>query len=551
MKLPGRIRSNVETLGRHDIYGPIKAANAEAQATEAWGRAFDKAGKLLGELMDDQDDAKELLMLRERIMKDQQANAEIEAYLTETNVIDVMDPEVPEIIRNYGYEYLRKQQAPDDLSQVKTHEIMDGVIQAQYDASSKASLDYLKETKVAHKYLEAMTSQWTRGIDSTMTTKVVKRQNELKANAETLYQSHLNLLNEEAALEQINENIQNGVWTPDYGQEKLQALGPTIDYIAIDNSINDASEQWQLDQIEARVDTSRITPDQRLKVNNALRQRQTFIQGQDDRQQSRNYETGVSLLARGQLTRDWITKMSKSHQISGGAANTLLNALNKPSPLVSDIQIVDDLRGEIAQLRYPDEKTSVSERYKQLDDKLRAAYTGVSKFGEVPKALTGEDFATLQEELDKARDTALGKGGQQYSIGEKQIRALTGYTEFLSGLSGTFPQRAAYTDFTSALQSYMQFAGAEADPIQFIRENAERYAPATYEEEFNRRFIRKYPEFSGFHGADGIDAMGIMIEAKKKVQTNQMPAYKYKMIKDELMYKLRPDDPTANTGGLE
>lgn len=551
MKLPGQHRIGVQSLGRQDIYGPQRVANAQAQAaaakaqaSQAWGKAFDGVASAIGGLMDDQDDAKALLMLRDRTISDKQSLAETSTYLQNNTVINLEDESTPAAIRSYGLRYIEQQEDPGnyDPTRIKTHEIMDGALQEHFTLTSTESLEALKATGLGHKYLETMTPQWTSAVTKGAEAKISMRQAELKADADQLYQTHIVDLDEEGALEAIEQNVQSGAWTPEYATEKLNALGPTIDYMALEGGIADATEQFQLEELEMRADSSRLLPDQRLKINNALRQRQEFIQGQADRAQKRTYETGVAMLANGELTKDWVAQQAADHQLSGGAANTLLSSLSKPAPLTSDVRTMDELRGEIAGLRFPDRDSGVpvTEQYQRVAAKLTAAYTGVTAYGqELPKALTGADYADLLKELESVRDIALGEGGQRYGKAEDQIRSLTGYTGFLSGLDGTFPQRAAYNDFIGALQQYMDYEGANAKPMQFVRENAATYAPAAYEVQFNQRFVRKYPEFKDFYQNGDIDATGLMLEARRQRDAALLPAYKYESMKSELMYRLR------------
>jgi len=507
MKLRQHNLGGAQSLGQVNINAPAQKWQAKTNAQNSMVNAFQQGANVLSELFDAQDDAGSKLLLQERILADGVVHARSLSYLENSPVIDLAAQDVPDSVRAYATQWATDN--PDAQGnapqRVKTHEIIDGYMQNIYRDTTSASVDALKDSGLASDYVKAMDEGIIRGSAQTMKIKLTQRQEDLKASADAQFGAAVQANDETSAQIIAGNNVEIGAWTPKIAAENLAKLGPQLDYNNINEAITVSETQGELDAAIESMEQSRVLPEDRPKLLAKFRLQQNHFTTLETGKKSRNYETGMSLLNTGRLTKSWVTEKLNSHELSGGQANTLINALNKPAPLTSSPAVLDAMRQRIAWIKYGNdsETTTVTERAQQVHRELARHVNGINPDGTVSQpTLRGEDMLKLGEQIDAIVNKALGAGGQQYGIAVKQITAFTGYSDmFEKAFEGPYPAGMAKNAFNRALNNYMDYAGPDADPIEFIAKNADKYSAENYTKQHIERMSIQYPQYNEWWGA--------------------------------------------------
>ncbi len=499
MRLPAELQFGVQSLGRPDVNAPINIGSAEARASAAWADAITTATNTVATVALASGVADADLTLSERIAADKKSAAELDQYLINTRVIDLGRDDIPESVRTVAENFADMNGLESGL--VDTYEIAIEATESHYKRTSEASLLALTEhfdtDRTQTAYNRAMDNVWATGGATAVNTHITQRLEHLAARAELQLTQALSSLDEGEAYRVIVQAEQTGVWTPDVAGEKLAAVGAAIDKLTATRMYSDADTQAAVDAADDFVDQSRLSPEQHIAMIKISDQRQEHLYTVDQRKYGVNYLKAQGLLVENKLTKKMLVDMAANDDITGGQLNTLRTALNTPVPLISTPGVVDRLTGEITALRFAtDDHQPITERVASLRKSLLAQFTGVGETGSVAKTLTGEDFSALMTELDDAEDRALGKGGQRYSTAAKTIKSLTGYSDAISKMiEGPYPAGQAYSAFTIALQDYMNRAGVDAEPEEFIARNAQRFTADIYVKQLHERLSTQYPQY--------------------------------------------------------
>jgi len=555
MRLNEAGQIGVQSLGREDLSGPARAWQAKANADNALNKAVYDAGAALGELFDGQDEAANLLSLQERVLKDRTSQSATLGYLENTTQIDTADEDVPKEIRDFTKKWAKNNSKNGvTLTTVPTHEIIDGYMASMYKKSKDDSLAVLKGTGLEHKYVGAMIPSMTAGAGRTMSTKAIKRQQGLDAQGTRHFEAAIDARDEGTAMQIAEMNKASGAWDEAKYEESIAKLGPTIDYMNVSESINDATSQGALDMAEDQLDASRVTPDKRMALMGKLRQQQTYMHTLSGRRQGVNYGTGVDLLIKGELTNEWIGDQVRSQGLSGSQANALRVANNKPSPNGSSSRSMTRVDNAIIGIRYPAEGQTATEAAKVANDVVRMFATGITTDGtSVDRTLTGADVKRYGEEIDKALNTALGKGGQKYATAKSQLKAMTGYSDSIAKMiEGPYPAGQAYSAFSAALQTYMDAAGTDADPVDWVAKNSARFTADVYAKGVVDRLASQYPQYQKHLSNGIIDTGAILRDATKDRADNILSLEDYTNIRRSVEYTLVTEQrrPTASSGDL-
>lgn len=514
MKLPKPVQLGVQSLGREDVAAPGAVARAKAAEADAWTGVFDKATNAIVEIETRQNEADAELALSERITQDRKFIGETKAWMESNPVIDLSRNDIPDNVRKEAEMYAKVNKITD--GRINTSDVIVAVTEQTFRATRDDSHNILKDhvgdEKLRARYNAALTDTWTNGAIDSVRTQATQRMDALRANAEVQLNAAISARDEEQAIKIITDSEQNGIWMPAEAGKKLSAVRSTIDYMKANDMLMGATTQHQIDNAEDYIDTSRVTPEQRVTLNKLSVQRQNHMHTMSTREQAVNYGEGQRLLTQNKLSKDWIVDMLGKQKISGAHANTLRNALDKPSPLVSDPYIVDSLKRKIVSLRYPqpgDDPATTTQRAAEVRKEVFGAFTGTGPRGEeLAKKLTADDFDDLTKLIDEYENTALGKGGQQYQTAVRTIKALTGYSDVVSAMvGGKYPQGEAYAAFTTELQAYMDQEGANARPMEFIQANKARFSADVYDKQLEARLGAQFPQYRTLIEGDDISRL--------------------------------------------
>lgn len=568
MRLPDQMQLGVQSKGRHDIMAPLRLGQAEAAAAVAWGNAFSTAADTVGKLALAEGMADAQLTLSERIATDKRSAAELDQYLANTRVIDLGEEDVPDSVRTVAENYADMVGITD--GRVETYTIAMEATAAHHKRTRNESFLALAAKDGADKtqmqYNKAMDDVWAAGAANSVNTHITQRLSHLGARAELMLSNHMANLDEASAYATIIEAEQSGVWTPEYASTKLASVGGTIDVIKANSMYRDATTQGEVDAADDFTDTSRITPEQRLSLMKLSDQRQEHLYQLGTRAQGVVYGDAQALLTENKLTKQMVVDMVSRQEINGAQANTLRTALNTPTPIASDPALVDDLRGNIAALRFATEDDQpVTERVNTLRKELLSKFTGVGDYGPVDKTLTGGDFEELMGLLDEHENLALGKGGQRYTNAVRTIKALTGYSDSINKLiEGPYPAGEAYAAFTTALQDYMDTTGVDAEPEEFIARNASRFTADKYAQSLRDRLASQFPQYGPMIQAmtrptEVVPSMvgpaqpatvgSVLDTARQDVINGTLTPTEWEMLRRSLDYLTYDTDPAQTSAG--
>ena len=502
MKLQRHNVGGVQSLGQVDINAPGRKWQAKTQAKTSMTNAFYEGSNQLSTVFKAQDDAGGELLLQQRLLADGVHHARSLSYLENTPNLDLANgKDIPDDIRTYAMQWaVDNPDANGNAPQnVKTHEIIDGYMQSEYRSTIDASVNALAESGHAADYVKAIDGSVIEGTAKTLKIQLTQRQEDLKAQADTQFAAAVQV-NDELSAELIAaNNVKIGAWTPQVAAEKLAKLGPQLDYNNVNEAIMESETQEDLDIAMSALDLSRVLPDKRPALMNKAREQQKYFTTLLTGEQSRKYETGTAMLVEGLMTEEWIISNARAHKISGGQANTLRNALNKAEPRVTDPKVLNDMNIMIAQIKYGNglEETTVTQRARRARQELTRQITGINPDGTTfQPTMRGEDMLKMGQEIDKIVNESQGKGGQQYKIATDQIKKLTGYSDqFEKAFEGPYPAGVAHTEFVNALQDYMNYMGAEADPREFVAANQAKYTAEIYTKQHLERMAIQYPQY--------------------------------------------------------
>lgn len=568
MKMPGQLDFGVQSLGRPDKGAMRDQANAEQQAALAWGQALSTAGTELATVATAESMADANLTLSERVAMDKKSTAELDAWLTNNQAFDLNAVPLPDAESGASAPQIpaavRKAAERLGLSgRVNTYEIAIEASRQHFEQSRKASSEAMSEHMASDKaltsYNKQMDGSWALSAKSATKTHILQRIQHLSARADLLYTGALNNLDEGAMMAIAIEAEQTGIWTPAYAGDKVAAIGSTVDQVEATRMYRDVTRQADVDEADEFVDTSRIDPAGRMAMFRLSDQQQEFLYNQEQRKQPVNYAKAQAKLIEGTLTKSEVADMARNGKISGAHANTLRTALAQPTPIVSDPQIVSDLRGNIALLRFSDgDFSSTTDRARVMRDLLRMQFTGTDNTGNrVDKSLTGTDFEELMGLVDEYENTALGQGGQRYATAVRTIKALTGYSDALSAeIEGPYPAGQAYAAFTMALQDHMDAMGTEANPSEFVARNVQHFTADVYVKSLHKRLSFQYPQFSGLFekllvnqkvpdlntGEVYVTIGTVLNEARNHVERNILSEAEYHDLRRSLNYLNYTDD---------
>lgn len=552
MKLPERVKTDQPSLGRYDVSGPGQVFVAQTNANMAWAKAFGDLSSAVSDIVGAQDKSANLMMLSRLTFEDKRKNAEFSAYLTNTPVLDLADPNLPQEIRDYATEYLKRvtpkgESVPNRLD---THRIMDEFMMGFVEESQTRSLGMLKGTGLEYRYLDSMSDQITSITTQVMEAKVKQRQLSLKAMGDMTFREAIMSGDFDLVTEVANNNMQSGAWTPDIYAEEMMGAFRAITESQLRMEIETAADDSTLDEVQSRVTSNPfLMPDVRVDLTTKIRSARFDNDKLREREQNDNYRAARLMLAEGSLTNDWVTDQLAERKITSAHEEALRKALQAPPTLVSDPVTVDQFLSDISMLAIPlpdDTSTTVTERADQLRERIISARIGATEFGvNTPKTISGSDFADLMAKVDQSVDRALGEESILYKQAEDFVRTTTGYRDAFVNMFGDSPNKRAYNEFQTQLREYMNFRRpGDPSPLQWAQQNGHRFEPENFEGDLVREFRSAFPQYSPMIESPIItqdEATAILMKAYEDRENGYISADQLSRVEYSLRYKYAAD----------
>lgn len=580
MKLVGRAQVQQPGLGRRDVSAPGRLFLTEVQTSGIQARAetelarqtmavregrmreleartqiIEQTSKLFTTVADvyaNQTKRANTLELQQRLVSDRQRNAETFTYMENAANIDLNDPTVPESLRKFATDYVKR---TDPVGQrrttVPTHEIARDFTASFLQETTESSLKALEGTNQQDAYLEKMSPQITGYTEAATKLAVERREESIAAMGNTAFDDAVMTNDYEGMYETALENVRTGVWTEQEYSDRISEAVTDMAHSDLSIQINQASSTDELDLVEDSIYNTEIPlkPSDRTSLSNALVSRRSALNTEDERTRTRNHSEALVMLTRGELQKEWVQTKLANGDLTPAAGGSLLKAIDdqlaeRDLP-PSNAVMVDQLTARISTLPYPrdGDDRSLAERAEQLRNEIIAKGTGVTlDKGYQPAEIRSDDMQRLLGELEQAVNTARGKGSQEFAQAQRLMRTVTGYTDMLSGMDGTSPNRMAFASFEAALRQYMEFRGPDdPDPVTWVQQNANRFDPTNYRGNYDQRIRARFPRYAGLIGDDGVTnevVRQMYQQATKDVRDGRIPESLRQELLVELEYKL-------------
>jgi hypothetical protein len=541
MKLPGISYGGVQSLGRFETSGPMRAANAaaaaahaEARAAGATAQALQATGNVAMRYYEQNAAAEYDRAVAEAQMKEK----ELRTMLTSGPVLDTQRWQIPDWVSVPGgmTETItdatgRTQTVPRRF--IPTYEVASqvytGAMQRVQDAVTSEVRNPLARSQLKRK-LPAMFADGQAVVTAKQHDFYIAHQKGLVGAA---VEDFIQAGDEKSARTAVLRAFHTGLMDPSEYQKQMASIGSRVDSLSYVSDLHAAQTPDEVEAVQnsirsgmvRRVDPetgqlvwgpSRLSPDKQWQMRGRA---ETLLNEADKKQNIEYKENMQGLLAsayRGELSAAAVPGLLTSNKVNHQQAITLMGVLKDGAAgatATSDAGAVDAFRRQIQSARHLSSGERQSAKMERVDSNLFAALNGVYPSGRAytgPR-LSGDDHKKLLAEM--RREEKWVQGAPEYGQALGRVKAITKYSSdgFASGTVSAESFRA-YSDFRTALDDYIDRYGADADPLQFVKDNAEMFTQERYAEVNLADFAEKYPNF-GYSKAD-VEADPVTIRSR-------------------------------------
>lgn len=514
MKFPQPLSLGVQSLGRQDVGAPARAADAQYQAEQKIANAFfkvtysQKGEEVLNTLR--KGEAEEAYTSLESAHK--MAIADARGYMETYSTIDPKDPDIPPLLKQVidNTDFTDKEVASKFLNfdgTIDTSEFirpaiygMQGITLAEITMGMEG---HINAPLYISKYTKGMQETWKTFSGDSYAIAGQHKKDNLSAKAVKNVESAVQRRDVVGALEVLSVAEKNRALPPEQVNQLRVDVPQQVNYLKIKDALYAAKTPGQLENLKTAIEASgtSLSVEQRDELRNVLDDRETKMQGEMAQRQNTNFSSGMGMLLSGTLTKKWIRDMANQHELTGSQANTLQNALDTPPRMgPSDMAALSGFRSQIAFLRRASGRPgdTIAERVKLIEDSIYRAATGITlDGGRMPVSLNGDDALKLMDELRAAEDAAMGEGSKRYTTATTVIKAVTGYSDNLTSIvEGDFPARMAYAAFISDLDTYMDSAEDNRDPLAWVLANQDKYDAVKFADKQMSQLAMQFPRYA-------------------------------------------------------
>lgn len=367
---------------------------------------------------------------------------------------------------------------------------------------------------------------------------------------------------EEQARQIIERQVAQGA-DPVWATQQMQAIGPRVDQIDVQNALMKAESPDQISQVieDMWAGDNRMTAETMRSLN---AQADKMVNNFDKQRAEKHKRNGAELTSQffeNTLTVQDVNTSLERDDITRETAMILYNALNTGgSSGASNEFTLSRWRNEIIKLPYTGNKTTVTGKAEFLKLSIQMEAMGLTPTGQPtgrPPGISGTDAAKLINDIDtKVKKTLEAQG---YDDAWGMIKSYTGIQESLTGLLvGDQPSVEAATAFKQALMQYMDQYGVDADPIAFFNENKKSFSSANYEDPVNQEFIEYFPQAQNFMTANadgtyvfsGEQQRNFVIWLQNQVQSGAMERAQAEQVAARFAAYYRGQGQPPNNGRL-
>jgi len=525
MKLPGIQYGGVQSLGRFDSSGPMRAANAaaaaarrDAQAAGATAHALRATGNVA--------------------MRYYEANAaaEYDRALAEAQKHDKM---LREMLTSGPA--LAVDQVPDwvTIPGGRTETVISGGKEktvprrfvATYEVATQiynGSMQRVRDAVTGEVRNPLARAQLNRALPKVFASGeavVAGKQHEYyvdhqKGHVSAAVEDFIQAGDERSARMAVERAYHTGLLDPADYEKAMNTIGSRVDSMAYVSMLSAARSPEEVEQVEMAIrrgvvqqvdpatgqvvwGRSRLDPDKQWQMRGRA---QTLLDEADTKRTRQHKDNMQGLLSRvltNDLSASQVPALLGGDQLNHAQAITLLAVMKRQAEGANktDAGAVDAFRRQISNARHLDNGERASKKFSQIELDLYAALNGAYPNGREYNgpSLSGDDHKKLLAESRREGGAASKSPEYRQAIGK--IKAVTKYSPLAVALGGSAVTTRAYSDFRGALDDYIDRVGANADPLRFVIENADQFSEESYAGTGLQSFVRQNPDL-GFTEAE-------------------------------------------------
>lgn len=482
MKLPGiRYDRPVQSLGRSDVYGPIRVANAWADASRRVSGAIEEINRAKNET--------DLAAAKSRILRKMgRLNGEITSkksfHVDELNDLGVDFKSETQVLDDNG------NLVTVDREYIPAHEVMDQI----YEVSSKNILESEYENipdKTAQNELGLFHSRiYSQGVEQVISARNIGLVEEMSAKVDQQFTDAVNAGDLIGATNIAESALKTGLWDATHYQRNVTELPSKVrsNQYVVATSSSSSIPQLERIKAEALFDDS-LTPSDRasalrtidgklsdLKREAEARARENRINASLDRY----VNLSTQILDQGQPM-DWRDIRENALTMENGDAKTLIT-LNRSmaeggGTNKSDPDFLNRMSVMIRGLSVPGDDTLANRRAHIVQELHRAmGYDPVTGDRVGNAYLSATDYSRLMDQVNKATEFKIDnpevKTVSEYIWTTLTGAPKTGMGSFLdqTGLHSILAAQAEYDLNRAAMES-----GIDFDPHAWWDRNKESY----------------------------------------------------------------------------
>lgn len=493
MKLPGiKYTKPVQSLGRHDINGPIRVANAWSNAADKWGSvitAIDTAEKETDLMAAQARINKQMGRLEgELSSKKSYSIEELDemnvSYNSATKIVDPATGELMEVEREY----------------IPSHEVSEQIYANSADNILASETDRFKDIKYQNKLKVHHSRLYANGVNKVIVNKNKDRISEVSAKTDLHYEEAVNSGDAVGAGNIAEAALKTGIWTPDHFNNQTIGMESKVrgnQYVIASSATENLSQLQRIKQ-EALIDES-LNPSDRAKSLSLVDSKigrlnakleADIMQARKEKSQQDFIDNVTSIYEQGK-PQDWGQVAGTASTMTNGDAKAYISINNSAQTArtnKSSAQIMGRFQGMIRGLSIPDANNTLADRRSHITQELFSAL-GVDPHGNTTGSpmITPEDFTRLYGQINSATEFNISNPEVKV-VGEHIWTTLTGAPKvgmgsFLdqSGVHTILASEAEYDLNTAALNG-----GPAFDPNIWWRDNQKKYMTKQVVDNINR-----------------------------------------------------------------
>ena len=527
MRLPRHNMGGAQSLGQVDVGASGRKWAAETNAEKSMIGAFGQIGIAAGKIFDAQDDAEDSLLYQQTLHADTIANTDITTFLNNTPQVDVNLESTPLGV----VEWLEKNKTKYTIEngRIATDKFSLDYLKDHYAEQGKNALSTLKDTEYRDDYVGNMTSQINVAAGQATLNQIKQRQSRLRAEADITYNNAVDSLDEGLALQLIEDNVKNKVWTPEDEVVKRAELGGQIDY-------NSYSKRYQSNNPGDLQDLSediwnnpnRMTNQQRMtlseKTNSKIAKANSVHEAavsknNSDRSKAKQNTVLMDLSENGAMTWQRLKKatqgMLPEDITTIVTLNRSLSQESKVTKLKSNPDIVNELDNQILSLATLDENVTQPQAKAAATRAINdAVYLGPDGGG-----ITGADGMRMMADVEKMEKMPFNS--QDYNNAEEiiynNIVGASKKSPAFAILENASVSKAQAIKMQQDLIRAMQIGEEGFSATDWVNENLWEYVSSEYHNNINtareKTGMYAFKETTAVSGVSVID----LVETKAKI----------------------------------